>query len=72
MIKNGAALRNFERELARKEKVDMAKKFRLLDAMYEEAVILGVFPPRDPLSGIEVDIRIASVVNKDYFRTQLS
>jgi len=63
MIKNSAALQRFERELARKEKADVARNIRLMEAMLKEAVALGVFPPQDPLSGIEVDIRIARVVN---------
>jgi len=63
MIKNEAALQKFERELARKEKVDVVRNLRLVEAMYEEARFLGVFPPRDPLSGIEVDVKIARVVN---------
>jgi hypothetical protein len=63
MIKNEAAPQKFERELARKEKVDVVRNLRLVEAMYEEARFLGVFPPRDPLSGIEVDVKIARVVN---------
>ena len=64
MVKNSAALQEFERDVARREKVDIARNLRLLEAMYEEAVSLGVFPPRDPLSGIEVDIKIAKVVSR--------
>ena len=30
--------------------------------MYKEAVALGVFPRKDPLEGIEIDIKIAKVV----------
>lgn len=39
------------------------EKFRLLDAMYEFARSMGAFPLENPLEGIEVDIRIAKVVN---------
>ena len=53
----------FERELIRREKPDLERNLRLVDALFEEAVELGVFPPRDPLEGLEVDIRIAKVVN---------
>jgi hypothetical protein len=31
--------------------------------MYREAVALKVFPPADPLEGIEVDIKIARIIN---------
>jgi len=35
----------------------------LLDSLYKEARALSVFPLQDPLSGLEIDIKIAKVVN---------
>ncbi len=32
--------------------------------MWQEAVDLGVLPLKDPLEGIEVDIRIAKILNQ--------
>jgi hypothetical protein len=64
MIKNPQKLRAFEAELVKAEKIDIDRNFRLLDALYEEALALGVFPPKDALEGIEVDIRIARAVNR--------
>ncbi|MFP4082455.1 MAG: hypothetical protein ACLFVG_06820 [Candidatus Aminicenantes bacterium] len=63
MIKNREKYQRFEAEIIRKSKVDIHKNFVLLNAMYEEAVALGIIPLRDPLSGIETDITIAKVVN---------
>lgn len=63
MIKNRDKLQKFENELARKENVDVLRNFRLIDAMYKEAVVLNAFPMRDALSGIEIDIKIAKVIN---------
>lgn len=63
MIKNKKRLRRFEDDIIRKTKVEVDKNFQLLDAMYQEALALGVFPLRNPLSGIETDIKIAKVVN---------
>ena len=63
MIKNRDELQKFENELARKENVDVLRNFRLIDAMYKEAVVLNAFPMRDALSGIEIDIKIAKVIN---------
>jgi len=63
MIKNRDELQKFENELARKENVDVLRNFRFIDAMYKEAVILNAFPMRDALSGIEIDIKIAKVIN---------
>jgi len=53
----------FEKELLRKERVDVRKNFRIIDALYREAVALGTFPLKDPLEGLEVDIRVARVIN---------
>ena len=53
----------FEIEFLRKEKVDIMKNFQIVDALYAEAVALGILPPKNPLEGLEVDIKIASVIN---------
>ena len=63
MIKNSEKLQAFEAARIRAEKVDVEKNLRILDALYEEAVMLGALPPKDPLEGIEVKIRIAKAVN---------
>jgi hypothetical protein len=53
----------FEIEFLRKEKLDIKKKFKIVEALYKEAVALGVFPLKDALEGLEVDIRIAKGIN---------
>jgi hypothetical protein len=53
----------FEIEILRNEKLDVKKKFKIVEALYDEAVALGTLPLEDPLEGLEVDIRIAKVVN---------
>jgi len=63
MIKNREELQKFENEIIRKDKVNVLKNFRLVDAMYKEAVFLGVFPMKDALAGLEVDLKIAKVIN---------
>lgn len=63
MILNRDELEKFEKELIRSEKVDLHKNFAILDALYEEAVALGVFPPKDPLEGLDAVLKIARVVN---------
>jgi len=63
MIKNRYELQKLEKELVKKENVDVLRNFRLIDAMYKEAIILNAFPMRDDLAGIEVDIKIAKVIN---------
>jgi len=63
MVKNPEKLRAFEAERIRTEKVDIERNFRIIDALYDEARMLGVLPPKDPLEGIDVKIRIARAVN---------
>jgi hypothetical protein len=62
MITNNE-FRKFEIEILRNEKLDTRKKFKIVEALYKEAVALGVFPLKDPLEGLEVDIRVAKVIN---------
>ena len=63
MIKDVALWEAWEREYLASEPVDIARNLALLDAMYEWARSLGVFPPTDPLEGIEVKIRMARILN---------
>ncbi len=63
MIKNPAMVEAFENAQARQETPDFLRNVRLVDALYEEARALGVFPLQDPLDGIEVDIRLARALN---------
>ena len=55
--------REFELTLLKKEKIDFKRNIKIMEALYEEAVALGVIPLRDPLDGLDVDLRIAKVVN---------
>jgi hypothetical protein len=63
MVKNYRELQTFERNLIASEKPDYRKNFRILEEMYQEALELGIFPLKNPLEGIEVDIKIAKVIN---------
>lgn len=63
MIKDSKVLTQFEREYLRHEKTDYFSSLRLFEEMWKEGVFLGVLPPKDPLEGIEVDLRIARILN---------
>ena len=63
MIKNPDILGQFERELIKKEKLSFKQALAIFEAMWKEGVNLGVLPPKDPLEGIEVDIKIARIIN---------
>lgn len=63
MIKNRRLIQNFETDLIKNEKTDVRKNFQIVEAMYHEAVELGIIPMNNPLDGVEIDIKIAKVVN---------
>lgn len=63
MIKNHQYLQKFEKQLLKKEKVNIIQNFRIVEALYEEAFVLGIIPMRNRLDGLESDITIARVVN---------
>ncbi len=53
----------FELDFLKKDKVDIVRNFRIEEALYREAKTLGIIPLKNPLDGIEVDLKIAKVVN---------
>ena len=63
MIKNPQILNNLEKETIRKENISFGKALALFEAMWKEGITLGAIPPKDPLEGIETDIRIARILN---------
>jgi len=63
LIKNSDVLERFERGMIKKEKLSFKQALALFEAMWQEGVNLGVLPPKNPLEGIEVDIRIARILN---------
>ncbi len=63
LIKNSEVLEQFEREIIKKEKLSFEQALALFEAMWQEGVDLGVLPPKNTLEGIEVDIRIARILN---------
>jgi hypothetical protein len=63
MIRNNEFQR-FEMEFVRKEKLDVIRNFQIEEALYQEAVALGILPLKNPLDGLEVDIEIARVINR--------
>lgn len=62
-LRKRSELLKFELDFLRKEKVDIARNFHIVEALYKEAVTLGIIPLKNPLDGIEVDLKIAKVVN---------
>ena len=62
-VNKRSELLKFEFDFLREEKVDVARNFHIVEALYKEAVTLGIIPFKNPLNGIEVDLKIAKVVN---------
>ena len=56
-------LKSFEHSVARQDRPDFHRNLRIVEDLYLEARVLGVFPLKDPLDGIEVDVRLAGVLN---------
>ncbi|MBC7344088.1 MAG: hypothetical protein H5U03_01425 [Clostridia bacterium] len=58
-----ALVEAFEKEQMRQEPPDYFRNLQIVEALLQEATLLGVFPLEDPLEGIDVDIRLARVIN---------
>jgi hypothetical protein len=64
MIKNSRLLARLERTLIKHESLSYIQRLKIAESLWEEGRALGVLPPRDPLEGIETDIRIARILNQ--------
>ncbi|MGH8104344.1 MAG: hypothetical protein ACREJQ_07480 [bacterium] len=64
MIKDRATLERFEARRIRDDEANLVRNLKIVEALYREAMALGVFRSDDPLDGIEVDLRIAWAINR--------
>lgn len=63
MIKDVKLWSNWEANSPFRAPLDFQQNLRLLEGMYKLACSLRVFPPADPLAGLETDIHMARVIN---------
>ncbi len=63
MVKDAKLLAQFEEDQIRTERLSHTEALALFEAMWREGLALGVLRLKDPLEGIEVDIRIARILN---------
>lgn len=63
MVKNRRLLEKFEITFLQNYQEDIEKKFKIFSEMYKFAREMKVFPLKNPLEGIEVDIRLARLIN---------
>jgi len=63
MIKSPEKWQKWEAEWQKNTPIDIEENFEILTRLIEQAKLLGKWPPESPLEGIEVDIKIAKVMN---------
>ena len=64
MIKNPERLEKFQNSLYKNEgPFPFTHSLKIFTSMWNQGLKLGVLPPKEPLEGIETDIRIAGVLN---------
>jgi hypothetical protein len=64
MIKDSEILGKFERDcIGGQGPLPYSQAQELFTTMWKQGVTLGVLPPADPLAGIDVDIRMARILN---------
>ena len=63
MIKDPKFFEEWERKFIASEPPNYKRNVRIFEAMLSEVKALGVWPPKDPLEGIEVDLRVARMLN---------
>ncbi|MBI3583731.1 MAG: hypothetical protein HY096_07265 [Nitrospinae bacterium] len=64
MIKNPELLKKFEEDFMQdKGRLSYNKSLQIFMALWNEGVKLGVLPLKNPLEGIEVDIKVAKILN---------
>jgi len=64
MVLNKKLLARFEKTQLKRERITYLQALKLTESLWQEGITLGVLPPKNPLDGIETDIRIARILNK--------
>jgi hypothetical protein len=63
MIRDAASWREWEERKLAHEPADYTRNLAIVEALYQEARLLGVFPLSDPMEGLEDKIRVAKILN---------
>ena len=63
MIKNFPIIDHMEKDFISKQKLSYKQSLQIFEAMWNEGVRLNILPPKESLEGIDVDIKIAKVLN---------
>jgi hypothetical protein len=57
-------LNKFYRHLIEKEKFSYRKALSIYEILHKEAVSLGIINSKNILEGLEIDLRIAKIINE--------
>lgn len=63
MIKNVHFLEKIEKDLILKNKLSYEQSLKIFESMWKEGIKLGILPLKDPSDGLEVDLKIAKILN---------
>ena len=63
MVKDAKYFDQEKRAWLAKEQLSLKEKFRILNSLYEEALLFGHFDEKDLLAGLQDDIRLAALLN---------
>ena len=63
MMTNRNLVYTFEQEQIHHSPAHHQRNLKIVEALWEEARLLGAWPPPDPLDGIDVDLRLARALN---------
>jgi hypothetical protein len=64
MVKNPEILQKFKNTFYKNEgPLPFYHSLKIFTSMWAQGIKLGVLPPKNPLQGIETDIKIANVLN---------
>lgn len=63
MIRNVHLFENMKNKFIAEQRLSYKQSLQIFEAMWDEAVKLGVLPFRDSSEGIDVDIKIAKTLN---------
>ena len=57
MIKNTKTLEKFEKKYIKKNNLTFKEKLKIYESLWAEALLMKVLPSKDPLEGIDIDIK---------------
>jgi hypothetical protein len=63
LIRDVKAWNSFQRRFSEEHRLTHRQALAVLDGLWAEGRALGVLPPEDPMDGVDVDIRIARILN---------